>query len=119
MSLRGAVYSGPLAKYCVTTAYEALQRAFPGGGPYTFIHDFSELRDYDSEARKVLLDFGRKLGNSGRSIMCLSMELRPLLRIGISTATALVASLGLHVETTNDSPLQVLKRVGFTPLIRS
>lgn len=78
---------------------EATDAMFSKGGAgarYRFIHDWREIKSYDTDARLKLIDWGRRLArNIARIDVILPPDAPALVRMAVSGGTMTLTMLGI------------------------
>lgn len=86
-----------------------------GAGPYVFVHDWSTLRGYDSDARKVLTDWGTRLDKQMKSVrIYVDPKSSSLVRMGLTVACAALTVAGHDVAATTNIDA-TLAKLGMRP----
>lgn len=97
--IRATHMTQALATFLAKDVDRELRRLGPG--PYVFVHDWSTLRGYDSDARKVLTDWGTRLDKQMKAVrIYIDPKTSSLVRMGLTVACAALTVAGHDVAAT-------------------
>ena len=99
--IRATHMTQPLAIFLAQDVDRELRRLSPG--PYVFVHDWSALRGYDTDARKVMTDWGTRLDKQMKSVrIYIDPTTSSLVRMGLTVGCAALTVAGHDVAATTN-----------------
>jgi hypothetical protein len=96
---------------------EVLRRWVQAGRTVRFVHDWRSCTTYDSEARRLIIDWGRaSLAHTRQVLIQLSPQASPFVRIAASTGVSVLRAARMPISVVND--LEPVRRelAGLAPL---
>ncbi|MFT3710153.1 MAG: hypothetical protein QM817_21210 [Archangium sp.] len=107
-----------VARYLTVSVESVMQqRWISAGKKVTFIHDWRRTRDYESEARTMLIKWGRDSLKHARQVWVhIAPDSSPFIRIAVSTAIGALKIARMPIDTAPDlapllKPLIAIKPV--------
>jgi hypothetical protein len=93
-----------------------MKARFPGRHDYLYIHDFTHAIGYDTDARKMLIEWGRASKEIvGQIMVVISPTSNPLFRMGAFASVAALRVLKIPIDCT-DSLQDVLRQHNVIPV---
>jgi hypothetical protein len=105
-----------LAEFISELAYSALLEICDDNRqPLTFVHDFSLLTGYDSEARRILTMWGLRITKRIERVVVIQPPIHSeLARLGIHAAASALSLVGVRFEIV-DSIVEPLEKYALRP----
>lgn len=111
IAAEGTFVTAELARYISIDVEREMKRRHPGPRKFIYVHDFSGVVGYVPEARRILTDWGLARMDEIERVVVVTPTSRPLTRMAISTAEAVLRVAGIKIEVVEDL-LAVIERYG-------
>ncbi len=102
IAAEGTFVTAELARYISVDVEREMKRRHPGHRGFLYVHDFSGVVGYAPEARRILTDWGLARIPEVQHVVVVTPASRPLIRMAISTAEAVLRVAGMKIEVVED-----------------
>ncbi len=110
----GVFVTAELARYVIDEVEAEMKRRWPSARRFVYVHDLSRISGYAPEARRLLTDWGLARREEAERVVIVTSPTNALVRMGISTATAVLRAAGMNIEVA-DALAPVLLRERLRP----
>jgi len=106
--------TGEIARFIAREGTDRLLSLAAPSEPLIFVHDFSLLTGYESEARRILTDKGATIRSRVERIVVVPPpETMKIVRMGLAAAAATLSLLGVRIST-EASLMTAVARLGLS-----
>ncbi len=102
IAAEGTFFTAELARYISVDVEREMKRRHPSRHKFIYVHDFSGVVGYAPEARRILTDWGLARIREAERVVVVTPASRPLIRMAISTAEAVLRVAGMKIEVAED-----------------
>lgn len=100
-----------LATFLSTEGQAELDRRRVGTEPFSYLHDWRRLEGYSPGSRKIMTDWGMRVGRDAARIVIALRPQAKVVRMGVSVATMAMGLAGFRIEMV-DSLDDTISKLG-------